>query len=681
MNGERKMSGFIDILAQVSPASLAARLAPGPGFSVLQGGSPLQWTLVQTQESGKDRWALSYESSQDLAAVATVELDRDRHAAAYEVTLTNAGQGSATLESISAMSLAVSGMQSTPRVMSLAGGIYANRYPARSSWWASWDLLLYPSPLFGSSIARSIEFHSTERDLWSSSRNLPIVMVSPDIEWDAPGFFFGMEWSSRWDVSIGYDGSTESLIATAGPQVKDLELDAGESLELPRVHVGFFESGFEGGTNACRRYIRDSVTPRHNGQRVVPPVAYTMWMGLRRQFTEEDLYPQVDAAADMGAEIFLVDDWFVGNHPRGTGNWEADPAKFPNGLEPIAQHVRSKGMGFGLFFEPDFAEPGTRIVREHPEFFFDSPAAEVDPMRPLSGEHGACHMYDFSQPEARQYMIGLLGDFIERYDLRYIRWDSNRYGMITMRHVDATGKFDFAYLRGLYSFWEELLDRYPRLMLECIAAGGNRFDLGTMRRTHVGWFNDLMEHPHVYHTMQLGANSFLPAYYLGSSIGWPQTSPADQPDMVKHTDAGLTDLSFLSRMAGFLILHGYIAHWPPEMRERARKWIGVYKDIRHLLVEDYYRLLPQPQSEADWDAGQFCRGTEEGVVFVFRWAGPAENRDLALRSLEAGRSYAVRDQATGKEEKYSGESLTAQGLPVSLPPNSAKLYSYRVQDG
>ena len=190
MDRERKMSGFSDILAQVSPAALATRLAPGPGFSVLQGSSPLQWTLVQTQESGKDRWALSYESSQDLTAVATVELARDRHAAVYEVALTNTGRHSATLESISAMSIVVSGMESTPRVMSLAGGIYANRYPARSSWWAKWDLLLYPSPLFGSSIARSIEFHSAKRDLWSSSRNLPIIMVSPDIEWGRARLLF-----------------------------------------------------------------------------------------------------------------------------------------------------------------------------------------------------------------------------------------------------------------------------------------------------------------------------------------------------------------------------------------------------------------------------------------------------------------------------------------------------------
>ena len=146
--------------------------------------------------------------------------------------------------------------------------------------------------------------------------------------------------------------------------------------------------------------------------------------------------------------------------------------------------------------------------------------------------------------------------------------------------------------------------------------------------------------------------------------------------MVRHPDAGLHDLSFISRMAGMPFLHGRIADWSDDSRSHARHWTGVYKKIRHLLMKDYYRTLPQPHSEADWDAGQFCDGTAEGLVFVFRWAGATDNRKLVLHSLDASKSYLFRDEGSGKEVVYSGDVLITEGLPVNLPSNSAKLYSY-----
>ena len=84
-------------------------------------------------------------------------------------------------------------------------------------------------------------------------------------------------------------------------------------------------------------------------------------------------------------------------------------------------------------------------------------------------------------------------------------------------------------------------------------------------------------------------------------------------------------------MAGELFLHGTISEWPAAARARARHWIGVYKRVRHLLMLDYYRLLPQPQSEADWNVMQFAAGSEEGIVFAFRVAGKRASSGFLCR--------------------------------------------------
>ena len=67
------------------------------------------------------------------------------------------------------------------------------------------------------------------------------------------------------------------------------------------------------------------------------------------------------------------------------------------------------------------------------------------------------------------------------------------------------GKSEFGRINGLYQIWETLLTQYPHLMLECCGGGGNRIDLGSLKRTHTCWCSDTMSHPHLYHAMLLNA--------------------------------------------------------------------------------------------------------------------------------------------------------------------------------
>ncbi len=236
--------------------------------------------------------------------------------------------------------------------------------------------------------------------------------------------------------------------------------------------------------------------------------------------------------------------------------------------------------------------------------------------------------------------------------------------------MDSKGRAKFAHVKGLYRVSETLIEKYPNLMLELNSGGGNSIDFGAMKRHYCGWGSDNYGHPHACHNMQLGGNQFVPPHFIGLSIGAGKGGKAD------GLDSSFSDLSFLSRMAGELLLHGRVADWPAEVARRAKHWIGVYKKIRHLLVKDYYRLLPPPQSADDWDVGQFCDGSREGVLFVFRVRGRTERQALFLRALDADKKYSFRDEATSIEEVISGEELLARGFCVEMQPNSAKLYSY-----
>ena len=107
-----------------------------------------------------------------------------------------------------------------------------------------------------------------------------------------------------------------------------------------------------------------------------------------------------------------------------------------------------------------------------------------------------------------------------------------------------------------------------------------------------------------------------------------------------------------------------------------KHWIGVYKRFRHLLMKDYYHLTAQPQDEADWDAGQFCDGTKEGIVLVFRFYGTTEREEIRMRSLDPESQYRVTNEKSGEAEEFSGEDLMSRGLQVELEANDARFFSY-----
>ena len=88
------------------------------------------------------------------------------------------------------------------------------------------------------------------------------------------------------------------------------------------------------------------------------------------RINEAFLLKEIDAGAALGVDVVQIDDgWQKGRSAnsvaaRGKGVWNgywaadpnfwnADPARFPNGLEKVVKAARDKGLNFGLWFGPD----------------------------------------------------------------------------------------------------------------------------------------------------------------------------------------------------------------------------------------------------------------------------------------------------------------------------------------
>lgn len=490
---------------------------------------------------------------------------------------------------------------------------------------------------------------------WSSNQHLPILISLLNASAESAGCFCALEWSGLWYLeATPIAGDRTALVA--GVKVNGLQLAPGEALELPPVHLGFFTGGAEAATHALRKYVYEEICPDYQDRPIIPPVSYDHWFGIENGLNETLLFGQAEKAAKLGAEYFVVDSaWFVGGLPGGNGNWErVDKKKFPNGLKPIADRARELGMRFGLWFEPERAVEGSDLVVSHPDWVV--PTDKV--FEPKWNCYETMYHVNLALREVQDYIIEMMSSRIEELDIQWIRYDYNIEPVSFWEKVDPTFKIQFEYMKGLYRVLDTLMTKFPDLFIEGCASGGRRIDFGTLRRAHTYWFSDHTEYPESCRYMQARANRFLPGNLLNSSV------PVD----LGQGDKGFNATSVLSRMLGKLAFDGDIASWSAELTEEMAGYVRFFKTVRHLLVQDFYQLLPIPSLLEDSDAVQFCRyDGNESVVFAFAgnlgWTG-----SLQLKGLDPAGTYTLCAADGSGEEMHSGSELITAGIHFSLAP-------------
>lgn len=379
-------------------------------------------------------------------------------------------------------------------------------------------------------------------------------------------------------------------------------------------------------------------------------------------------------AAALGVETFEADAavFQQGTHPHyGAGNWGVeDPAKFPDGLLAFADRVRGLGLRFGLWFEPETVEAGTLIDREHPEWLIRRPAP-----------FDARHLLDFGNAQAVDYITELIGDLIEKYEVKWSRIDSNLSpdaSWATICDPGERGLRELRHWQGWYRFLDALRTRFPDLHIEGCSSGGRRIDLEMLKRSHSFWISDNTNFPATIHQHIGGANHFLPSHLLHMEVVKYPLFPKKVRPYEQTGDETFTDFWLTSLMGGAFGLGGPLSAYPEAVRSKFQRFLVQYKKSRKNLMGDFYPLVPQPSTSADWDAWQFHNPiTDCGEVMVFKMRGERTEEKIRLRGLETGKSYRLIGFPDAYDGTFAGDELMSDGLTVSLPlADSAMIFSY-----
>lgn len=93
---------------------------------------------------------------------------------------------------------------------------------------------------------------------------------------------------------------------------------------------------------------------------------------MEHELTEERLRGEIDFAAAIGGELFMVDAGWFGNVGKAwwdtTGDWQAGD-RLPNDLFPVFEYARQKGLQCGLWVEIESAGKDSKVATDHPDWF------------------------------------------------------------------------------------------------------------------------------------------------------------------------------------------------------------------------------------------------------------------------------------------------------------------------
>ena len=188
---------------------------------------------------------------------------------------------------------------------------------------------------------------------------------------------FSFERGQVWGLHVAHSGNHRSWIERlpSGVQVigggelllpGEMVLAPHEAYESPWIYAQTAD-GLDNAARAIHRWERTLTS--HPG--IDRPVSLNVWEAVYFNHELDVLKRLANRASKIGIERFILDDgWFRGRRDERSslGDWEVDPDIWPDGLHPLVNYVRDRGMQFGLWIEPEMVSTDSELARNHPEW-------------------------------------------------------------------------------------------------------------------------------------------------------------------------------------------------------------------------------------------------------------------------------------------------------------------------
>jgi len=319
---------------------------------------------------------------------------------------------------------------------------------------------------------------------WSSIKYLPMAMIEntkAGLTW-----FWQTEHNGSWHSELSNTSNGSSYLYLGGPDAEHSQalkiLKVGETYTTVPVAIGCVQGGFDDAVAALTKYRRVALI-KFKAANAACPVIFNDYMNclFGNPLTETEL-PLINAAAKVGCNYYVIDaGWYAEKNESwwdAVGLWNPSKTRFaPHGMMALMDSIRANGMIPGLWLEPEVAGINSPLKNKPDNWFLLRNGKRViDNSR---------YLLDFRNPEVREYINSVVARMVNEYGAEYIKMDFNNtaWGAETSGSSDGQGLLE--HNRAVLSWYREIADTYPKLIVENCGSGGCRMDYAMLSQTQL----------------------------------------------------------------------------------------------------------------------------------------------------------------------------------------------------
>ena len=472
-------------------------------------------------------------------------------------------------------------------------------------------------------------------------------------------FAAAIAWSGSWQYKVTRTRD-DRIFFSAGATPDMIKLAPAEAYESPRVIMTWSDSGKGQASRNLHNYARKGGVM--NGK-VERPVILNSWEGVVFDFDEEKIIKMMDASAELGIEMFVLDDgWFGNEYPRnndraGLGDWQVNRAKLPGGIGKLIEEANKRGMKFGLWVEPEMVNPNSNLFNAHPDWIMQIPNR-------MAYQGRNQYLLDLSRPEVEEFVYTTVATILrENPGIAYIKWDHNGEGKNAgAAHLgDNQGALSDKHSQAYYRVMERLRKEFPQVLFQLCASGGARIDYGAMKYHDEFWASDETNAINRV-TIQWGISHFFPSNVIGSHINrW------GNGDYKLRADVAMTG------RLGVELSPDILAE---EDKVVIRRGIAEYKKLRPFLhAAELYRGR-SPHESPITEVTFVAPDKSEAVFFIFKRKPGAVEETAVMRGLDPLAKYRLEEVNADETPRFapgvfSGAELMEKGISFSFPDKPA----------
>lgn len=456
------------------------------------------------------------------------------------------------------------------------------------------------------------------------------------------GFNFVFSGNFLDEVEVDQQETTRIQIGLGSENFTWL-LKSGESFTSPEAIMTFSSTGIGQMSRNFHRFIRNHILPTEPFSR--RPVVLNTWEACYFDINEVEMLRFAESAANCGIDMLVMDDGWFGKRnddKSGLGDWYYNGNKFKKGLATFVDCVKSYGIKFGIWIEPEMVNPDSELYRAHPEWC----------LKAIGRKNLLCRhqlVLDMTNPEVIQHLKDVFSKAFDGVSIDYFKWDMNRH----LSEVGASalpperqGEAAYRYMLGVYELLAFFKKKFPNAMIETCSGGGGRYDLGMMKYGTMIWTSD-NTYPKTRAKIQYSSLLAYPASTMSCHVSDPGNS--------------LSELKYRYEVAlgGAL---GYELHLPnasKEIKSAIAAQVRSYREYEDLILRGDYYSLYNP-FECNLSAYYYADASHDRILLsaIEIYSSKAKPYCLSIPGAQPDATYY---DSIGKKT-YTGRQLIS-GIP------------------